>query len=78
MRRGSLMGVMLLRGLSARCDPAFPPDDPRLVHVILELDALEDGPVRGAVLAGGLDRITWRDYDWRLPERTGSHPRGKR
>jgi hypothetical protein len=29
---------------------------------------LEDGPVRRAVLAGGTERITWREYDWRLPE----------
>ncbi len=29
---------------------------------------LDEGPVRQAVLDGGAERITWRDYDWRLPE----------
>jgi hypothetical protein len=27
---------------------------------------LEDGPVRQAVRSRGLDRLTWRPYDWRL------------
>ena len=39
-------------------------------------DHLEDGPVRRAVLAGELDRVTWREYDWRLPDRTGTPPAG--
>lgn len=33
---------------------------------------LEDGPVRRAVLAGGTERIAWREYDWRLPESAGT------
>src|SRR6266498_62243 len=41
-------------------------------------DHLEHGPVRRAGLAGGLDRVTWREYDWQLPERTGSHSTGWR
>lgn len=31
-------------------------------------DHLEDSPVRRAVLAGGLNRVTWREYDWRRPD----------
>lgn len=41
-------------------------------------DHLEDGPVRRAVLAGDLARVAWREYDWRLPERSGSHSAGLR
>ncbi len=41
-------------------------------------DHRADGPVRRAVLAGELDRVTWREYHWQLPERTGSHSMGWR
>lgn len=41
-------------------------------------DHLADGPVRRAVLAGWLDRVTWREYDWRLPDRTRAHSSGLR
>ncbi len=41
-------------------------------------DHLDDGPVRRAVLAGGLDRVAWREYDWRLPDRARTHGAGGR
>lgn len=33
---------------------------------------LDDGPVKRAVLEGAVPRMTWRDYDWRLPAPTAS------
>jgi hypothetical protein len=39
-------------------------------------DHLEDVPVRRAVLAGELDRVTWREYDWQLPDRAVGHLEG--
>ena len=41
-------------------------------------DHVGDGPVRRAVLAGGLDRVIWREYDWHLPDRTGPNSAGSR
>ncbi len=41
-------------------------------------DHLEDGPVRRAVLLGGLNRVSWREYDWRLPDQAIGHLEGGR
>ncbi len=41
-------------------------------------DHLEDGLVRRAVRAGGLNSVAWREYDWRLPDLPGTHAAGGR